>query len=48
MFSIYNEIEGRALNIGVTKFVSMEGECNKVNNELTRSIKETSQAASTK
>ena len=40
MFSIYSEIADKALKMGVTKFVSMEGDCDKVYDELSKTLKE--------
>ena len=40
LFSIYEEVANEALKKGVTKFVAMEGDCDKVYTELSKTIKE--------
>jgi len=40
MFSIHDEIADEALKMGVTKFISKNGDCKKVYTDLSNTIKE--------
>jgi DNA-binding NtrC family response regulator len=42
MFSIHDEIADEALNLGVTKFINKNGNCEKVYTDLSNTIKELS------